>query len=274
MKLLITGASGFIGRHVLARLEHCADVDVTVLSRREMATPPDVTTIVSDLSRDCPDWSDLGRPDIVLDLAWGGLPNYLSSHHFDEAHRHLVFLRKIAGQGLARIVCAGSCYEYGMQQGCLTEDMITAPSNPYGLAKDVLRKQLEFDHGSAELIWARFFYLYGEGQAPSSLYSQVTAAIAREDSVFPMSHGEQIRDFLPVEQAVDYLIRLTLSNVAHGIYNISSGNPVSIRRLVESWFAQSGHSIALDLGHYPYPDWEPLAFWGSTERLRGALAQG
>jgi len=273
MRLLLTGASGFIGRYALAHLERHDDVEVTILSRRQIAKRPKVRTIVGDMSRDRLSWSDLGCPDIVLDLAWGGLPNYLSPHHFDEAHQHSTFLRRIAKQGVKRIVCAGTCYEYGMQQGCLTEDMVTTPSNPYGLAKDILRKQLEFDHDDAELIWTRFFYLYGEGQAPTSLYSQVNAAIARGDTIFPMSQGDQIRDFLPVEKAADYLIRLTLSPGMQGIYNIASGNPISIRRLVESWFEQSGHSIALALGHYPYPHWEPLAFWGSNERLRDALGQ-
>lgn len=258
---------------MLARLERCTDVEVTALVRQPQISLANISTIIGSIDDDGLDWETLGRPDVVLHLAWGGLPNYRSPHHFDEAHRHSAFLRRLAAQGLPRIVCAGTCYEYGMQQGSLDETLTTDPTNAYGLAKDALRRQLELDRSGAELLWARFFYLYGEGQASTSLYSQVRTAIARRDATFAMSGGEQIRDFLAVELAADYLIRLALACGLEGIYNLASGEPVSIRRLVEKWFAEAEHPIELDLGRYPYPDWEPLAFWGDTKRLSSALAQ-
>lgn len=267
MKLLLTGATGFIGRHVLTRLAGRADVELTLLSRQPVAS---VRTVIGSIEDDRLDWAALGSPDTVLDLAWGGLPNYRSPHHFEELHRHSLFLRRLAHAGVSRIVCAGTCYEYGMQQGCLTEDLPTDPANAYGLAKDSLRRQLELDRSDAALTWARFFYLYGEGQAPTSLYSQVQGAIARRDPEFRMSGGEQLRDFLPIGAAADHLVMLALGRELSGIYNICSGEPVSVRRLVETWFAEGGHMPKLVLGHYPYPDWEPFAFWGSAAKLAAA----
>lgn len=271
MKLLVTGASGFIGRHVLARLARCEDVEVMVMARRPEAAPEGIEVVSGAIDPDAPDWSALGRPDTVLHLAWGGLPNYRSPHHFEEAHWQSIFLRRLAAQGLPRLVCAGTCYEYGMRQGCMAEDQPTDPANPYGLAKDMLRRQLELDKGGTQLLWARFFYLYGERQAPTSLYSLVQAAIARGDRTFPMSGGEQLRDFLAVERAVDHLVQLALDPALTGIYNIASGTPVSVRRLVETWFAEAGHEMELELGRFPYPDWEPFAFWGSVAKLHAAL---
>jgi nucleoside-diphosphate-sugar epimerase len=272
VKLLLTGASGFIGQHVLARLRQCEGVELLVLSRTPASAPQDLSSIVGSIGADAPDWDELGRPDVVLNLAWGGLPNYRSSHHFDEAYHHSRFLRRLMAQGLPRLVCAGTCFEYGMKDGCLVEDQPTDPGNPYGLAKDILRRQLMLDGAHTQLLWTRFFYLYGEGQAPSSLFAQVRNAIAQGETVFRMSGGEQLRDFMPVETAVDYLVRLALSPKAEGIINIASGNPVSVRRLVERWFTDAGHQISLDLGQYPYPDWEPFAFWGSVAKLSAALA--
>ncbi len=273
MKLLLTGATGFIGRHVLTRLRECDGVEIGILTRRSNVAPVGVTEIVDDIGNEALDWHALGCPDVVLHLAWGGLPNYRSPRHFDEAQRHSTFLRRLAAQGLPRLICAGTCYEYGMRQGCLAEHEVTDPANSYGLSKDVLRRQLALDTPNTQLLWTRLFYLYGNGQAPTSLYSQVCAAIDRGDSVFRMSGGEQLRDFLPVTRAADHLVRLALDPRQTGIFNIASGEPISIRRLVETWFADAGHSIRLELGHYPYPDWEPFAFWASTAKLTAALAR-
>jgi dTDP-6-deoxy-L-talose 4-dehydrogenase (NAD+) len=206
----------------------------------------------------------------VVHLAWNGLPNYRSLHHFEtELPAQYRFLRGLIDDGLSRLVVAGTCYEYGMQSGALDETMAGLPTNPYALAKLTLHKQLEFLKGQAPfaLTWARLFYAYGEGQAPSSIYSLLRAAVARGDARFPMSAGEQLRDFLPIETIAGHLATLARQGGDVGIVNICSGQPISIRGLVERWLADHGWSIALDLGHYPYPDYEPLAFWGSAAKL-------
>ena len=195
-----------------------------------------------------------------------------SLHHFEsELPAQYRFLRALVDGGLARLVVTGTCYEYGMASGELVESQTVQPANPYAHAKNVLRQQLEYlraSCGSFALTWARLFYMYGNGQASTSLYPQLVAALRRGDATFAMSRGEQLRDFLPVEEMARLLIDVALAPTADGIVNICSGTPVSVRRLVEQWIAQSGRDIALELGRYRYPDYEPLAFWGSTQRLR------
>lgn len=271
VKLLLTGASGFIGRHVLARLERCAGVDVSLLVHNKQVDAFGGEKILGSIDDESLDWNSIGRPDAVLHLAWAGLPNYRSAHHHEEAYRHFKFLHRLIRDGLPRLICAGTCYEYGMAQGCLAEGDACNPSNAYGLAKDILRRQIFLERGDTSILWARFFYLYGPGQAPTSLFSLVQQAIQRGDDNFPMSGGEQLRDFLPVTTAADYLVRLALKTEQQGVFNIASGTPISVRRLVETWFSEAGKAVRLDLGRYPYPDWEPFAFWGSTAKLNAAL---
>lgn len=86
-----------------------------------------------------------------------------------------------------------------------------------------------------------------------------------------MSSGEQLRDFLPVEEVASYLVTLALDTSGSGTVNVCSGKPVSVRSLVEKWRTEQDWDIELDLGYYPYPDYEPMAFWGSNRRLHDLL---
>jgi dTDP-6-deoxy-L-talose 4-dehydrogenase (NAD+) len=157
-----------------------------------------------------------------------------------------------------------------MQSGQLSEPMETKPSNPYGLAKDTLRKFLELLKADRAFTfqWARLFYLYGPGQNPKSLLAQLERALDQGDAEFPMSNGEQLRDYIPVERAASDLVRLVEHPECDGIVNICSGKPVSVRSLVERFIKSSGKDIRLKLGQYPYPDYEPLAFWGARTRWK------
>ncbi|MDA8230317.1 MAG: hypothetical protein M0006_03170 [Magnetospirillum sp.] len=82
-----------------------------------------------------------------------------------------------------------------------------------------------------------------------------------------MSGGEQLRDYLPVTEAARHLADLAMARADIGIVNICSGRPVSVRRLVEGWIAEKGWTITPNFGHYPYPDHEPMAFWGDGRKL-------
>ena len=167
MKIAITGATGFIGRHVrsvLVKTDH-----VVVLVVRNVKKVGDRAAneeiVVADLSQARTDWFELfGKPDAVLHLAWGGLPNYMDSYHVDvELPMQLKFLQSLIDSGLKKLVVAGTCYEYGLSSGAISESQMTNPNTPYGIAKDSLRKAI-FEIRSKrdlELTWARVFYPYG-----------------------------------------------------------------------------------------------------------------
>lgn len=278
MRIAVTGATGFLGRHVVRWLTD-RKADVVAMLRPDSlngASLGNVATIEVDLEAPPVDLFDrLGRPDAVVHLAWQGLPNYNALVHFEhELPVQYRFTRQLIDGGLKCLVVAGTCFEYGMQSGALAEDMAAVPTNPYGYAKDCLRRQLEFLRKVQpfSLAWARLFYMHGEGQAPNSLLPQLEQAIARGDRVFNMSGGEQLRDYLSVLDVAGYLGRLALDDGDVGIVNICSGRPVSVRSLVEGWIAERGADIAPNLGHYPYPDYEPMAFWGDRRKLETVLA--
>jgi len=268
MRIAVTGATGFVGRHVLAELaRHAVEVVAVVRSSSssDQSLPVDnvVSLDVHDSNTNA--FEIMGYPDVVIHLAWFGLPNYASLHHFEaELPVQYRFLKGVIESGLQSLVVTGTCFEYGMQSGPLSVNIQPRPTNPYGFSKDALRRQLKFlqSINPYVLTWARLFYLYGEGQAETSLYSQLKRAVEKGEKVFNMSGGEQLRDYLNVSEAAKQLVSLALAKQNHEVVNVCSGKPISVRRLVESWIEESGWSIKLNFGYYPYPDYEPMAFWG------------
>jgi dTDP-6-deoxy-L-talose 4-dehydrogenase (NAD+) len=280
MKIAVTGATGFIGRHVLNELAGQA-VEAIAVVRPSTAKVPSlpcagmVRVDIQDAPADV--FELMGRPDALIHLAWGGLPNYMSLHHFEhELPTQYQFLKTLVASGLRNLLVAGTCFEYGMQSGPLSEDMEPRPSNPYSFAKDTLRRQLEYLKTTHpfNLVWTRLFYLYGKGQAENSLFPQLRKAVERGDTAFDMSGGEQLRDYLPVSEVAKSIVALGLKQNDIGTINICSGQPISVRKLVEGWISDNGWSISLNLGCYPYPDYEPMAFWGDRRKLKNMLETG
>jgi nucleoside-diphosphate-sugar epimerase len=277
MKVAVTGASGFIGRHVLFELERRSVVATVVLRPSSVASPSLAKHTAARMDLQNPPsnaFELMGSPDVLIHLAWGGLPNYKSLQHFEkELPTQYRFLKGVVESGLKNLVVTGTCFEYGMQSGSLREDMETRPTNPYGFAKDTLRRQLEYlkSEQSFALTWARLFYLYGDGQGENSLLPQLKGAVARGDKVFNMSGGGQLRDYLPITEVAQYLVSLAMGNGDNGIVNVCSGKPISVRELVEGWIRENNWSIKLNLGHYPYFGYEPMAFWGERQKLDRCL---
>lgn len=279
MKVAVTGATGFVGRHVLAELE-TRSIESIALLRPSAAKALEYSTcsiVQFDLHSAPPNAFELmGCPDVVIHLAWSGLPNYKSLHHFEqELPAQYRFLKNLIESGLQTLVVAGTCAEYGMQPGMLSEDISGRPSNSYGFAKDTLRRQLEYLKAvhPFQLTWTRLFYLYGEGQTASALLPQLRKAVERDDQVFNMSGGEQCRDYLSVVEVARHIVSLALAEKDIGVVNVCSGIPISVRELVEGWIKENGWSIRLNLGHYPYPDYEPMVFWGDPQKLSSLIGE-
>ena len=248
--------------------------DIVVASRNRswlQSLDNSVQTVQFDIGSPGDDpYETLGHPDLLLHLAWSGLPHYHSPHHVEaELPAQYNFLESMVNSGLRNLTVTGTCFEYGMKSGSLSESMETEPANPYGIAKDTLRRRLEILKSSKpfNLTWARLFYMYGDGQGESSLYPLLKQAALHGEKVFNMSGGEQLRDYLHVSEVASLLVLLATNNEDNGIVNVCSGEPVSIRTLVESWIGKEAMDITMNLGHYPYPDYEPMAFWGDRSRL-------
>jgi dTDP-6-deoxy-L-talose 4-dehydrogenase (NAD+) len=279
VKVLVTGATGFVGRHVVQALL-ARGCEVRAVARNaetaaDLSWINAVEFIAADIHAPTLNIQALtDGVDALVHLAWPGLPNYQALFHFE--HNLMAdyrFIKSAVEAGVSQVLVTGTCFEYGLQSGPLSEQSAPQPSNPYGLAKNTLRVFLQNLQQAQPftLQWARLFYLHGEGQNPNSLLAALDRAIDAGDDSFNMSAGEQLRDYLAIETAAGYLAAILQQREFDGVINCASGQPISVRALVEQRLQARGSSIRLNLGHYPYPTHEPMAFWGVTDRLQQLL---
>jgi len=280
MRVLVTGSTGFIGNYVVEELlKQGHEVIASSANYKKAEIAPwfkKVTYIPLDLSEleTTVDYCKFfHEPDKMIHLAWEGLPNYKDDFHINQnLPRHLSFITNMIENGLKDLSVTGTCFEYGMQEGCLTEDMETHPANSYGLAKDTLRKKLEeLQNDNFKLKWMRLFYMYGKGQSPNSLLSQLDRALEKVEKSFNMSGGQQERDFLAIEKVAEYIVKIALQDKITGVVNCCSGKPIKVEKFVREYLKTKHKNIELNLGYYPYLDYEPMSFWGDNGNLKKIL---
>ena len=147
------------------------------------------------------------------------------------------------------------------------------PTTFYAQAKNELRILLQqmAKEKPLPVKWVRLFYMYGKGQSKNSLLSQLELAIVNNETTFNMSGGEQVRDFLPVQNVAEYIVKIAMQDKVTGIINCCSNQPVKVKDFVSKYLKEQNKIIHLNLGFYPYPVYEAMEFWGNNTKLKSIL---
>lgn len=232
-KILVTGASGFVGRHVLTPLlARGHEVHVTTRDARA-SFPAGAVRHVTDLL-DCSQHQgliDRVRPDVLLHMAWyaehGKFWNAVENAHWLQATLSLA--DRFCRSGGTRFVGIGTCAEYDWRYGvCVEGTTPELPESLYGRAKLAAGQcvaALAADAGVG-CAWGRLFFPYGPGESPRRFIPHVITRLLNNEMA-PCTHGRQFRDYLHVDDAADAIVHLLDSSLS-GPVNIGSGVPVTV----------------------------------------------
>lgn len=257
-RVLLTGATGFIGRHaidpLLARGYEVVAITSGVPPRDGR---PGVRWRMGDLLRetDAVSLVDETQATHLLHLAWYYEPGsvYTSVENIRWVEATLRLVRRFAALPQAsRVVLAGSCAEYGGAAEPADEVLTpVAPATVYGHAKDATATLARHVCESAGISMAngRVFFVFGPGEHPERLVSSVCRALLAERDA-PCSHGTQVRDFQLSSETAAAFVTL-LDSPVRGPVNIGSGEPLSIREVVDHLGQLSGRPDLVRLGAIP-----------------------
>lgn len=271
-RVLLTGATGFIGRHAIARLlQRGYEIHATC------TRPPDTSqhgvkwhlVDLLDQLQSTALFADI-RPTHFLHLSWYAVPGsyWNAIDNFYWVQSSLGLLDAFAKNGGRRAVLAGTCAEYDWRYGYCVENVTPCnPSTVYGECKLALQRLSKSycTKSDVSMAWGRPFFLFGPHEHPERLVASVIRSFLKGEEA-RCTHGEQIRDFMYVLDVADAFVSILESHV-EGPINIASGEPIRIRDLLGQLSEMLNSQHLLGLGKHPAPDNEPNTLLADVSRL-------
>lgn len=267
MRILLTGASGFIGRNLVPLLSHH---QLCLISRKE--PPSRLSSHLSYLKNDLADIKQLWNkardfaPEVCIHLAWDGLPDYSLSNCLKNFETGVRLFEVLGTTGCKKIFVAGSCWEYGELQGQVSESDSSKNMNLFASHKTGLRlvgESLAVSQG-IDFIWGRIFFVYGFGQRESSLIPYCYKTL-KEGKTPQINNPCAINDFVHVSDVANAIKTLIETHKISGIFNIGSGKPSKVKKIVEIIAKKMG-SKKIPIYHTEYS--EEKGMWADISLIQ------
>lgn len=268
MRILVTGANGYLGRGIVEHILNCghdviaADIAVELIDTRAEKVACDLFSISDP-------YQFFGEPDVLLHLAWrDGFVHY-SDAHINDLPKHYAFIKAFAESAVKKIAVMGTMHEIGFFEGCIKENTPCNPSTLYGISKNALRELTELicKQNQKEFQWLRGYYIVGNTQYGSSIFSKITKAESEGKKEFPFTMGKNQYDFIDYSVFCEQVANAVTQNKVQGIINICSGYPEKLADRVERFISENEYTIKLKYGAYPDRPYDSKAVWGDSQKI-------
>ena len=271
--ILVTGAAGYIGRHVVKTAldmgHRVIAADFAFKGVDERAEFCDVPLFSGDQNI----YKALGSPDVCIHLAWRDGFRHNASSHMKDLSSHVVFCNNMAAGGLPLLTVMGTMHEVGYWEGAITADTPCAPQSQYGIAKNALRQSLmlSLPATGCRLHWLRAYYITGDEAHGSSIFAKITQAELDGKKTFPFTTGKNKYDFIDVDRLAQMIVAASVQDKVGGIINVCTGQPQSLADRVEQFLREKQYKIRLDYGAFPDRPYDSPGVWGDPAQINAIL---
>lgn len=266
-KVLITGAAGYIGRHVVKEFLNIGyKVIANDLAYKSVDERAEFSN-VSIWSGDKNIYEQFGNPDILVHLAWRDGFIHNSPAHMMDLSNHVMFLQNMIDGGLPMMTVMGSMHEVGYWEGKIDENTPCNPLSMYGVAKNALRQALLLyvKDKNIKLHWLRGFYIYGDDVYGSSIFSKIVQAVEDGKKEFPFTMGKNKYDFIHISELAKQITRASIQEKYNGIINVCSGTKISLAEQVTKYITDHHYDIKLKYGAFPDRPYDSPEVWGDNK---------
>ena len=276
MRILVTGANGYIGRHVVKSL---IDKNNEVIACDVVTEDVDVRADRRNLNLfELPEgnvFEQLGSPDVCLHMAWRNGFVHNSPTQMGDLSAHYKFLTALIDGGLKQLAVMGSMHEVGYWEGAIDENTPCNPLSMYSIAKDSLRRAMQLYTKQKEVIfqWLRGYYVLGDDKHNNSIFCKLLLAAEEGKKTFPFTSGKNKYDFITVNELADQISATVMQKEVAGIINCCSGNPVSLADRVEQFIKDNNLKIKLDYGAFPDRPYDSPCIYGDATKINQILSK-
>ncbi len=269
--VLVTGAGGYIGRHVVQALidegHEVSAVDLNLFYVDDRAKKIHVDIFNSDKNI----YEMVGKPDICIHLAWQDGFIHDSERHMLNLAKHYIFIKQMLEGGLKHISIMGTMHEIGYWEGEIDEDTPANPLTLYGIAKNALRQSMNGllkNYPDVIYQWLRAYYIYGDDSFNKSIFTKIAIMENEGKKVFPFTSGENKYDFIEVNRLATQIAKASTQKKIQGIINCCSGEPISLKEQVEKFLIEKNYKIRPEYGAFPDREYDSPGVWGNATKIR------